>query len=79
MSTHSLICSSNSVLEMAAERKEFNNDQYLGAFGPSPRASLAFIVVVDSRDMCEMRAVRSGVTRSLLLRHPSASTSMTMT
>jgi hypothetical protein len=38
---------------MVAERKEFNDDQYLDAFGPSPAASLALMVVVDSRDMCE--------------------------
>jgi hypothetical protein len=51
VSTHSRICSSNSVLEIVAARNEFNNDQYLGAFVPSPAASLALIVVVDSRDM----------------------------
>jgi len=51
VSTHSRICSSNSVLEMVAARNDCSNDQYLGAFGPSPAASFAFIVVVDSRDM----------------------------
>lgn len=58
VSTHSRICSSNSVLEMVAERNDCSNDQYLGAFVPRPTASLAFIVVVDSRDMC-VRAERS--------------------
>jgi hypothetical protein len=52
VSIQSRICSSNSVLEMVAARKDCNNDQYLGAFGPRPAASLALIVVVDSRDMC---------------------------
>lgn len=55
VSTHSRICSSNSVLEMVAERKDCNNDQYRGAFEPRARASLDFTVVVDSRDMCEVR------------------------
>jgi hypothetical protein len=59
VSTHSRICSSNSVLEIAAERKDCNNDQYPGAFGPRARASFDFTVVVDSRDMWEVRTERS--------------------
>lgn len=59
MSTHSRICSSNSVLEIVADRKDCNKDQYRGAFGPRARASFDFMVVVDSRDMCEVRAERS--------------------
>jgi hypothetical protein len=59
VSTHSRICSSNSVLEIVAERKDCNKDQYRGAFGPRAMASFDFTVVVDSRDMCEVRAERS--------------------
>ena len=59
MSTHSRICSSNSVLEMVAARNDCNNDQYLGAFGPSAAASFVFMVVVDSRDMKGRQGVAS--------------------
>jgi hypothetical protein len=44
---------------MVAARKDCNNDQYLGAFGPSAAASFDFMVVVDSRDMGTQQEGRS--------------------
>lgn len=53
MSTHCLISSSNSVLEIVADKKACKVDQYLGALEPSPALSLALMVAVDSKDIVD--------------------------
>ena len=53
VSTHCLISSSNSVLEIVADKKACKVDQYLGALEPSPALSLALMFAVDSKDIVD--------------------------